>query len=135
MKNEPSQTGFIFFPTAFFSFTAMSFCVAAVRRVLDFVKFVHTAYFVNSKYSSQFKQTQFISTATVIQNLIQTANYVATGFINIMRPLLGEAFNKVQIFGTNSARWVPLLLKQIPQSQLPQWYGGTKDFKPLKVYG
>ena len=63
------------------------------------------------------------------------ANAVAGALINILRPVFGKEFEKVVVLGTNSAKWIPQLLRKIPRDQLPEWYGGDKGFKPLRVYG
>lgn len=67
-------------------------------------------------------------------NFYFTANYVAENLLNLMKPLFGEEFNKMQIYGTNSAKWLPVILKNIPRNQLPEWYGGIKEFKPVEIY-
>ena len=63
------------------------------------------------------------------------ANFVANNLIQLVKPLFGPEFNKVEVFGTNADKWLPVLLKKIPSSQLPSWYGGSKDFKPVRVFG
>ncbi|CAG7631921.1 unnamed protein product [Allacma fusca] len=68
--------------------------------------------------------------ATVIN-----ANYPAVTLINLLRPVLGGLLNRVTVHGTNKSRWLPKLLRKIPPSSIPEWYGGTKEFKPIEVYG
>ena len=63
-----------------------------------------------------------------------TVNYVAQAMINILRPVLGNLMEKIQVYGTNKSKWMPELLRQLPQDQLPSWYGGLPDHKPVKVY-
>ncbi|CAG7733792.1 unnamed protein product, partial [Allacma fusca] len=47
----------------------------------------------------------------------------------------GRIFANVEIYGTNRSKWLPLMLRQFPQDQLPEYYGGIKGFKPYKIYG
>ena len=63
------------------------------------------------------------------------ANYLADTLINIARPALGKEFSRVDVYGTNPSKWKPILRRIIPEDQLPEWYGGSKDFRPVKVYG
>lgn len=64
------------------------------------------------------------------------ANFVAENAIRLVRPALGPAFQKVEVFGTNSDRWIPYLRHLCGPSQIPTWYGGDKkNFKPVAVYG
>ncbi|CAG7826570.1 unnamed protein product [Allacma fusca] len=62
-------------------------------------------------------------------------NYASRNLLEIVRPIIGKDFHRVDIFGTNPNRYRPALLRVLPKNQLPQWYGGDKDFKPVKVYG
>ncbi|CAG7727308.1 unnamed protein product, partial [Allacma fusca] len=50
-------------------------------------------------------------------------------------PIIGKYFQTVTVFGANPEAWRPLLLQKIPQDQLPEWYGGSKSHKPIKVFG
>ncbi|CAG7834324.1 unnamed protein product [Allacma fusca] len=58
-------------------------------------------------------------------------NFVAQSFLNLVKPLLGRQFEKMEVYGTNKATWMAKILKDIPRDQLPSWYGGTEDFKPM----
>ncbi|CAG7701541.1 unnamed protein product [Allacma fusca] len=49
-------------------------------------------------------------------------------------PLFGPLAKKMEIFGRMN-KWEPVLKKLVPDQSLPTWYGGSKDFKPVKVYG
>jgi len=62
-------------------------------------------------------------------------NAVAATVINAIRPILGEVFERIEVYGTNKDKWQPELFKRIPRSELPTWYGGDKEYKPLMVYG
>ncbi|CAG7718680.1 unnamed protein product [Allacma fusca] len=63
------------------------------------------------------------------------SNYVTKLAADIARPLLGNLLEKVEVYGTNRNIWLPRLLKTIPESSIPPWYGGSKSFKPLGVFG
>ena len=63
------------------------------------------------------------------------ANFVFTAIWNLIRPVLGRAVYKVDVFGTNRDQWTPRILKIFPKDQLPAWYGGVSDHKPVQVYG
>ncbi|CAG7639361.1 unnamed protein product [Allacma fusca] len=66
---------------------------------------------------------------------VVNANFFARNLLNLLRPIMGSEFEHLQIYGTNPSKYQPVLLKHIPRDQIPQWYGGLKDFKPIKVYG
>ncbi|CAG7733279.1 unnamed protein product [Allacma fusca] len=68
-------------------------------------------------------------------SFIVNMNYFGEVVLNLMRPILGKALEKVEIYGTNSNAWIPKMLKILPQNQLSAKYGGNKDFKPIKMYG
>ncbi|CAG7722748.1 unnamed protein product [Allacma fusca] len=88
----------------------VAFTIRKLRLIVIAMTFAHKVYFVNT-------------------------SYIGERFLNIMRPVLGKEFEKFDIYGTNPKQWIPKLLKIIPRDQLPPWYGGKPDFKPLKVYG
>lgn len=67
--------------------------------------------------------------------IIINGNYIFTTIWQLMRPILGANVYKIDVFGSNSERFIPRLLKVFPKDQLPSWYGGTKDHKPVKIYG
>ena len=70
------------------------------------------------------------------QQLFLTANFLASGLINAMRPFLGAFMEKFETYGTRKEVWMPKLLRRLPKSQLAPWYGGAKkDFKPIVMYG
>ncbi|CAG7786697.1 unnamed protein product, partial [Allacma fusca] len=66
---------------------------------------------------------------------VVNANAFAQVVLNFLRPILGSALERVEVFGTNKNSWIPRLLKELPKDQLPEKYGGRKDFKPVQVYG
>ena len=83
---------------------------------------------------------KFLKQALAVFNYIDAvyvinANFVANNLIQLVKPIFGPEFNKVEVFGTNGDKWLPVLLKKIPSDQLPSWYGGSKDFRPVRVYG
>ena len=59
------------------------------------------------------------------------ANFGAQSFINIARPFLGNILEKFEVYGADTTKWKPNLLRKIPSSQLPLYYGGDKDYKPI----
>jgi len=64
------------------------------------------------------------------------ANFLAENTIRLVRPALGPAFQKVEIYGTNKQTWIPKLRRLLGSSSIPPWYGGSsKNFKPVAVYG
>ncbi|CAG7838235.1 unnamed protein product [Allacma fusca] len=67
--------------------------------------------------------------------LVINANYVGEVGINMIRPLLGHMLEKIEIYGTNRNKWVPVLRRILPLNTIPKWYGGSDKFKPVKVYG
>jgi len=67
--------------------------------------------------------------------VLVNANYVTEALVNLVRPIFGRIFANVEIYGTNRAKWLPLMLRHFPQDQLPEYYGGIKGFKPYKIYG
>ncbi|CAG7837472.1 unnamed protein product [Allacma fusca] len=58
--------------------------------------------------------------ATIIVN----ANYVAQWLINLSRPVFGHAMERVEVYGTNKATWIPQLRRKFPPDAIPPWYGG-----------
>ena len=116
------------------SLPAQNFTLQLIRNVNEFYKFVEAVYYLSSKQFSR-RQLGKLHSLLIRNSFFCTANFVATNMVNLLRPTFGENFNKFQVFGTNSATWIPLLLKNIPRDQLPERYGGTKDFKPVRVYG
>ncbi|CAG7734744.1 unnamed protein product, partial [Allacma fusca] len=77
----------------------------------------------------------FICLANLHSAYIINTNFVAQSFLNLVKPLLGRHFEKIEIYGTNKAIWMARILRTIPRNQIPSWYGGSEDFKPVKVYG
>ncbi|CAG7724575.1 unnamed protein product, partial [Allacma fusca] len=63
------------------------------------------------------------------------ANYATKLAADIARPAVGRLMEKVEVYGTGRATWLPKLLKLFPMDILPSWYGGNKNFKPLLLYG
>ena len=55
--------------------------------------------------------------------------------LEAVRPFLGELQEKLKIYGVDKAEYTPVLHKVFGVDSLPEWYGGKKDHKPLKVYG
>ncbi|CAG7687940.1 unnamed protein product, partial [Allacma fusca] len=78
--------------------------------------------------------TYIIKTFTAEVTVIN-ANFATEIAIRHASPILGGFFENVNVFGNNKEKWIPKLLRMYPKNALPEWYGGDKDFKPLKVYG
>ncbi|CAG7827247.1 unnamed protein product [Allacma fusca] len=62
-------------------------------------------------------------------------NSVAAQMMEVVRPTLARFLEKVNVYGTITSFWKPILLKTLPADQLHPAYGGPKDFRPVKVYG
>ena len=63
------------------------------------------------------------------------ANFVTQIAADIVRPFAGRLMERVDIYGTNKAKWTQELRRILPEETIPTWYGGPKDFTPVKVYG
>ena len=61
-------------------------------------------------------------------------NFAAETFINLAKPYFGNLLEKMEIYGTRSEKWKPIILRKIPPNQLPPTYGGAKDWKPLPFH-
>ncbi|CAG7719489.1 unnamed protein product [Allacma fusca] len=83
------------------------------------------------------KKLKLITIATRFASEVYAVNvnFVAEKLLTILKPVLGQEFEKFMIFGTNANQWIPRMLKKIPRSQLPEWYGGKANFKPVMVFG
>ncbi|CAG7722747.1 unnamed protein product [Allacma fusca] len=85
---------------------AMAFVVRKMRLVTLTLRFAFEAYAINT-------------------------NFVGDAFLRILRPILGKDFEKLDIYGTNPAKWRPIVLRHIPRDQIRESYGGKKNFKPF----
>ncbi|CAG7822865.1 unnamed protein product [Allacma fusca] len=63
------------------------------------------------------------------------ANTLVEQMLILVKPFMGKFLERVEVYGTKSEIWKPLLLRRIPRSQLPLAYGGTKKFRPVSFYG
>ncbi|CAG7725811.1 unnamed protein product [Allacma fusca] len=88
----------------------VAYYVEKLRLIVIAMKNLHAAYCINT-------------------------NFVAQRFLNLIKPLLGKEFEKFEIYGNNPAKWKSRILKTIPSDQLPSWYGGSSNFKPVMIYG
>ncbi|CAG7718325.1 unnamed protein product [Allacma fusca] len=68
-------------------------------------------------------------------SVIINANYATEVVLNLIRPVLGSIFERLTIFGNSKQRWSPFIVRKFMPENLPRWYGGNTNFKPLKVYG
>ncbi|CAG7828036.1 unnamed protein product, partial [Allacma fusca] len=66
---------------------------------------------------------------------IINSNFVFGTVWEMIRPLLGPNTFKIQVFGSSKEKWMPAVLQNFPRSAIPERYGGTKDHKPVEVYG
>jgi len=92
-----------------------------------------TLSFVLRNITQRFQQSEFTKILDYV--LVINANYVAETVINLAKPLVGVLATNLEVYGTNKQKWIPKLLRKVPRESLPEWYGGVKDFKPVKVYG
>ncbi|CAG7823792.1 unnamed protein product [Allacma fusca] len=51
-------------------------------------------------------------------------NFMFRGLLRTARPIMGSVMERVEIYGTRKATWVPKLLKKLPRDQLPPTFGG-----------
>ena len=51
-----------------------------------------------------------------------------------MRTVLGSVLDRVHMMGYDKYEWTPLLLEKIPQDQLPEEFGGYKNFTAVAEY-
>ncbi|CAG7817319.1 unnamed protein product [Allacma fusca] len=65
--------------------------------------------------------------------IVLNANYVAKLAVDVARPVVGALLERVEIYGSNKNFYLPKLLKRMSIKNIPPWYGGSKDFKPLIV--
>ncbi|CAG7824773.1 unnamed protein product, partial [Allacma fusca] len=82
----------------------------------------------------------FVFYSPIVYKYIKTifvvnVTFIAESAINFVRPVLGKMLEKIEIHGTNKAKWKPRLLQHFPRESLPERYGGSKDFRPVKAYG
>ncbi|CAG7733478.1 unnamed protein product [Allacma fusca] len=54
--------------------------------------------------------------------------------IHASKPYMGKFLERMEIYGSNSRKWIPSILKKIPRSQLHPAYGGKSDFRPVAVF-
>ncbi|CAG7631910.1 unnamed protein product [Allacma fusca] len=67
--------------------------------------------------------------------IVINTNFAAETLMNLVKPILGGLFERITVYGNNKSQWIPKLLRKLPRKYVPEWYGGSKDFKPLKIYG
>ncbi|CAG7834555.1 unnamed protein product [Allacma fusca] len=66
---------------------------------------------------------------------IINTNFYGMKILELLRPILGPIMERVEIYGTDRSKWLPKMLKTLPRNQLPEWYGGERNYVPVKVYG
>ncbi|CAG7639330.1 unnamed protein product [Allacma fusca] len=92
------------------SLKAVSFTLRKMRLVTIAMRFANSVFMINT-------------------------NFIAESLLNLLKPIMGKEFEKIQIFGTNPKHWMPRMLKVIPRDQLPPKYGGSTDFSPVSMFG
>ncbi|CAG7784806.1 unnamed protein product [Allacma fusca] len=65
---------------------------------------------------------------------IVNSNPLAHQVIQLAKPFMAKFLERIEVFGSNSRKFIPELLKKIPRSQVHDAYGGTKGFRPVAVY-
>ncbi|CAG7834233.1 unnamed protein product [Allacma fusca] len=71
----------------------------------------------------------------IAYGLFINVNPVANAAVTSMRPILGRFMERVDVYGTQTAQWIPVVRRRLPADQLPAKYGGSKDHKPLIYRG
>jgi hypothetical protein len=62
-------------------------------------------------------------------------NAVASAVVRTLRPVLGSAFERIEVYGTRQSDWMRVLRRNLPADALPEKYGGKAGHKPLVFYG
>ncbi|CAG7826954.1 unnamed protein product [Allacma fusca] len=73
--------------------------------------------------------------ACLQQALLINATFAVQVLIDRSRPFLGHLLEKVDIYGANKNKWIPVLRRKFSDDLIPPWYGGAKNFKPVSVFG
>ncbi|CAG7829652.1 unnamed protein product [Allacma fusca] len=81
------------------SIPTVAFLLKKIQQLRDAMNFVETGYVVN-------------------------ANFMAQALVSMVRPVMGQDMEKIEVYGTNKESWVSKLLKKLPQDQLAPGYGG-----------
>ncbi|CAG7699507.1 unnamed protein product [Allacma fusca] len=84
--------------------------------------------------------TKFLGKLQLIQHRLSYAyfinvNAVASALVRLLRPALGSAFERIEVYGTRTSDWIPVLRRNLPADALPEKYGGKAGHKPLVFYG
>ncbi|CAG7823198.1 unnamed protein product, partial [Allacma fusca] len=66
---------------------------------------------------------------------IINANAVAEEILYVAKPFWANMMERLEIYGTDPHKFIPQILKYIPANQLPQAYGGYREFAPVALYG
>ncbi|CAG7721046.1 unnamed protein product [Allacma fusca] len=93
---------------------------------------LRTVQFVLSKF---LRLGQIIQSGYLKQAWIVNANYLWDRVWQLGRPLLGALASNIDVYGYNKEVWKPRLLKYLPRDQIPEWYGGLPNHKPVRVFG
>ncbi|CAG7786698.1 unnamed protein product [Allacma fusca] len=111
--------------------------VKEVNLIMDLDKYTIRHFSSIKAASFATKTLQLLAAGAKLGHVvcIVNANSFSQVVLNFVRPVLGSALERVEIFGSNKNSWIPKLLKLLPKDQLSEKYGGRKDFKPVQVYG
>ncbi|CAG7785173.1 unnamed protein product [Allacma fusca] len=88
--------------------------------------------FILSKF---LRLEQIVQSGYLKQAWIVNANYLWDRVWQLGRPLLGALGSQIDVYGYNKEVWKPKLLKYLPRDQIPEWYGGVPNHKPVRVIG
>jgi hypothetical protein len=82
-----------------------------------------------------FNKFSKVITDAVRKVVVINANFPPELVTNYGKLIFGDLVKKIKIYGRNKAKWTPVLQELIPEQYIPTWYGGNKDYKPVKVFG
>ena len=64
---------------------------------------------------------------------VSAVNFAGETLHNLARPFMGTLLENFEIYGSQSNKWKPRLLRKIPVSQLPAKYGGVEGWMALPL--
>ncbi|CAG7838607.1 unnamed protein product [Allacma fusca] len=84
--------------------------------------------------------TKYLGQLETIQEKLAYAyfvnvNAVASVVVRLLRPVMGKAMERVEIYGTKPSQWMPILRRNLPGDQIPKKYGGEQGHNSLVNYG
>jgi hypothetical protein len=99
----------------------------------DLAQFTHAPTF--SFLSHIFRTYSYLLDVLVKRAIIVNAAFPPEVITKYASGIFGPLVPKFNVYGRSKSKWMPVLKQLIPEKSLPPFYGGSKDFKPLKVYG